>query len=289
MTIFRPGWRSSAPDSARRSVWIAVSMQVDRQVLLLRLRQDGFEPWIVQESAVGGAVHQHAVEAELGRGAVQFLGRGFGFEQGKMSEAAKAGGMVGAGLGEGVVVGSGEIDAGLAGDQVGARAGDRQHLGGDPAGVHVGQTGVAEVGEFGALDGLRPEEVRVGGEAAPGDRVGGDAGDDARHGEVFFQGDDTHAGTSPLSCAEGDMAAARAPRVVCCRCGGKFRIGGNQRRLVRVWTQDASPAFAARRPTDQCHQQRRPRYAAYWCGSIRARSCRAFRRWPATECPDAQP
>ena len=92
-----------------------------------------------------------------------------------------------------------------------------------PLGVHVGEAGVAEVGEFGALDGLRPEEVGAG-EAAAGDRVGGDAGDDAGYGEVFFQGDDAHAWGSSRwvggkvawrrrgrYALSGDGAQARAP------------------------------------------------------------------------------
>ena len=49
----------------------------------------------------------------------------------------------------------------------------------------------AEVGEFVAFGGLRPDEVGAG-KAAAGDRVGGDAGDDAGDGVVFFQGDDAH-------------------------------------------------------------------------------------------------
>ena len=124
--------------------------------------------------------------------AVQFVRRRLGGEQGQVSEAAVAGGVARAGLGQRVVVGAGEVDAGLARHKVGARAGDRQHLHGDAAGVHVGEAGVAEVGEFGALGGLRPDEVGAG-EAAAGDRVGGDAGDDAGDGVVFFQGDDAHA------------------------------------------------------------------------------------------------
>ena len=133
------------------------------------------------------------MEAQLRGGAVQFFGRGVGGEQWEVREAAVAGGVARAGLGEGVVIGAGEVDAGLAGHEVGARSGDRQHLGGDAALVHVGEAGVAEVRELGTLDGLRPGEVGTG-EATAGDRVAGYAGDDAGHGEVFFQGDDAHAG-----------------------------------------------------------------------------------------------
>ena len=156
------------------------------------------------------------MEAQVGGRAVQFVGRGVGGAQGEVSEAAVAGGVARTRLGQRVVVGAGEVDAGLAGDKVGARAGNRQHLGGDAAGVHIGEAGVAEVGEFGALGGLRPGEVGAG-EAAAGDHVGGDAGDDAGGSEVFFQGDDAHALVSSQSgCAEGGMAAARALRGGCC-------------------------------------------------------------------------
>jgi hypothetical protein len=99
--------------------------------------------------------------------------------------------MARAGLGQCVVVGAREVDARLARYQVGTRAGHREHLHGDPAGVHVGEPRRAKFGEFVALGGLRPDEVGAG-KATAGDRVGGDAGDDAGDGVVFFQGDDAH-------------------------------------------------------------------------------------------------
>ena len=75
-----------------------------------------------------------------------------------------------------------------------------------PLGVHVGEAGVAKVGEFVALGGLRPDEVGAG-EAAAGDRVGGDAGDDAGDGVVFFQGDDAHLIFLPRAWAGPSCAA----------------------------------------------------------------------------------
>ena len=154
-------------------------VQVDRQVEASGRRQDRIEARIVEEAAVGRAVHQHAVEAELRDGAVQFIGGGLGCQQRQMGEAAQPGRVACAALGQRVVVGAGEVDAGLAGHQVGAGAGNRQHLRRDAMRVHVRDAGVAEIGEFVALGGLCPGEVRSG-EAAAGDGIAGDAGDDAR-------------------------------------------------------------------------------------------------------------
>ena len=172
-------------------------MEVDRQVERLGPRQDRLERRVVEEAPVGGAVHQHAVEAEVLDRALQFVRRRLGGEQRQMGEAAVAGRVAGAGLGQRVVVGAREVDARLARHEVGAWAGDREHLHGDAAGVHVGEARVAEVGEFVALGGLRPDEVGAG-KAAAGDRVGGDAGDDAGDGVVFFQGDDAHVVVPPV-------------------------------------------------------------------------------------------
>jgi hypothetical protein len=108
-----------------------------------------------------------------------------------MSEAAVTGGMAGAGLGQRVVVGAGQVDPRLARYEVGARAGDRQHLHGNAGGVHVRQPRVAEIREFVAPGGLSPDEVGSG-KAAPGDCVRRDAGDDAGDRVVLFQGDDAH-------------------------------------------------------------------------------------------------
>ena len=143
---------------------------------------------------------------------MEFVGCGVGGEQRQVGEAAVAGGMAGARLGQRVVVGAGEVDAWPARHEVGAWAGDRQYLDGDAAGVHVGEAGVAQVGEFVALGGLRPDEVGTG-KAAAGDRLGGDAGDDARDGVVFFQGDDAHLVSSCWAGWEGGMVGTWALRV----------------------------------------------------------------------------
>ncbi len=76
--------------------------------------------------------------------ALQFVGRRVGRQQRQVREAAVAGGVAGAGLGQCVVVGARQVDARLARHEVGARAGDRQHLHGDAAGVHVRQARGAE-------------------------------------------------------------------------------------------------------------------------------------------------
>ena len=139
-----------------------------------------------------------------------------------MGKTAVAGGVASAGLCQRVVVGAGKVDAGLARHKVGARTGDREHLGRDAAGVHVGEAGLAKVGEFVAFGGLRPDEVGAG-KAAAGDGIGGDAGDDAGHGVVFFQGDDAHV-FSPCGWAGGWHVGGRRathPTV------GKLRIRGH--------------------------------------------------------------
>ncbi len=87
-------------------------MEVDRQVERLGADQERLERRIVEEAAVGGAVHQDAVEAEVPGRAFQPLRRRCGGEQGRVGEAAVARGVAGAGLGQGVVVGAGEVDAG---------------------------------------------------------------------------------------------------------------------------------------------------------------------------------
>ena len=123
--------------------------------------------------------------------AFEFVGCCVGGEHRQMREAAVARGLARAGLSQRVVVGARQVDAGLARHEIGAGAGHRQHLRGDAAGVHVGEACVAEVGEFVAFGGLRPDEVGTG-KAAAFDRLGRDAGDDAGDGVVFFQGDDAH-------------------------------------------------------------------------------------------------
>ena len=197
------GQRHGEAEIARQPVVVGVAhrfggdagMQVDRHVEFFGPRQDGFESWIVQETAVGGAVYQHAMKAKVFDRAFKLVGRCVGRQQRQVREAAVARGVAGAGLGQCVVVGARQVDARLARHEVGARAGDRQHLHGDAAGVHVRQARGAELGQFGTFGGLRPDEVGAG-KAAAGDRVWGNAGDDARHGVVLFQGDDAHAGSS---------------------------------------------------------------------------------------------
>src|ERR1700735_1249891 len=114
--------------------------------------------------------------------------------------------MSGAGLGQRVIVSGSAVDAALSRRKVGAWAGHRQHLHGDPARIHVGEPRVAKVGELVALCSLGPDEVRPG-ETAASDRVGGDAGDDAGYGVVFFQGDDAHLIFLPRAWAGPSCAA----------------------------------------------------------------------------------
>ena len=189
-------------------------MEIDRHVERLGARQDRLECGVVEEAPVGRAVHQHADEAQLLDRALEFVRCRLGGEQRQMREAAVAVGMAGAGLGQRVVVGARKVDARLARHKVGAWAGDRQHLHGDPAGVHVREASVAEVREFVALGGLRPDEVGPG-KAATGDRVGGDAGDDARDGVVFFQGDDAHGAPPVWLGGELHVGGGRATHQPC--------------------------------------------------------------------------
>ncbi len=174
----------------------------------------------------------------------QFVRRRVGGEHRQVREAAVAGGVAGAGLGQRVVVGAGKVDARLARHKVGARAGDGQHLDGDAAGVHVGEAGVAKVGEFVAFGGLRPDEVGAG-EAAAGDRVGGDAGDDAGNGVVFFQGDDAHVVFLPCGWAGGwhggCAGATWAPLLV------RKNAGMPARPLVRLQTDCGASQITRRR------------------------------------------
>jgi hypothetical protein len=79
----------------------------------------------------------------------------------------------------------------LAGHEVGSWAGNRKNLHRDPAGIHVGEARITEVGKFIAFGDLRPDKARPGKPPAD-DRTSGNAGDDARDGVVFFQGDDAH-------------------------------------------------------------------------------------------------
>ncbi len=119
-----------------------------------------------------------------------------------MREAAIAVGMAGARLGQRVIIGARHVDARLPRYQIGARAGDRQHLHRDAAGVHVRQPSVAQIGKLVALGGLCPDEVRAG-KAAACDRFGGYAGNDARHRVVLFQGDDAHVVSPRVRGQEG--------------------------------------------------------------------------------------
>ena len=119
--------------------------------------------------------------------------------------------MADTGFRERIVVGSGEVDAGLVWQEVGARPGDRQHLDGDAAGVHVGQPSIAEVCEFVAFDGLRPNCIRPW-KAAAGDRIARDAGDDAGDGVMLFQGDDAHMGVLSRGLEFGGRMGGQAIR-----------------------------------------------------------------------------
>ena len=75
----------------------------------------------VEKAPVGGAVHQHAVEAKMLDRALLFRGGRVRRMQRQMRETAVARGVARAGIRQGVVVGSGDVDACLAGDEVGAQ------------------------------------------------------------------------------------------------------------------------------------------------------------------------
>jgi hypothetical protein len=142
------------------------------------------------------------VEAKFLDGALEFVRRRVGGEQWQVREAAIARRMAVAGRCQGVVVGPRQRDPLLPRNKVRSWAGDREHLHGDPAGIHVRAPRVAEVREFVAFGGLRPDEVRTG-KAATGNGIGRDAGDEVRNGKVFFQCNDTHVSFSPCHWVGG--------------------------------------------------------------------------------------
>jgi hypothetical protein len=103
-----------------------------------------------------------------------------------MRETAKPVWMTGAGFGQCVVIVPCQRDALGTWDDVGPWAGDRKHLHGDPAGIHICQARVTEVGQLVPLDDLSPDDIRPGKTAAAdGGRV--DATDKSRNSIMLFQ------------------------------------------------------------------------------------------------------
>jgi hypothetical protein len=102
------------------------------------------------------------METQLVDRACQLRRRRVGRVQRQLRKAAVTGGVTGARIRQRVIIGPRDVDTFLTRHQIGARTGDRQHLHGDSAGIHVGEPRIAEVGQFPPLDGLRPGKVGAG-------------------------------------------------------------------------------------------------------------------------------
>jgi hypothetical protein len=166
-------------------------MQVDRHIQCLSPRQDRRKPWIVEEQAIGGAVHQHAAKGEVADRTLQLVRRRLGRQQRQMCEAAVTVGVAGAGLGQRVVVGPCEFDAGLSRHQVRPRpATDSTCMLMPLASMSAIRVTPRSASSPRLL--VCAQTKSAPGKAAAGNGFGQDAGHDAGHGEVFFQGDDAH-------------------------------------------------------------------------------------------------
>ena len=86
--------------------------------------------------------------------------------------------MAGDRFGQRIVISARQVDTRLARNKIRSWAGDREHLHGDPARIHVGEARVAEVSQFVALDLLAPDDFGPR-KTAASDRGRVDAADDA--------------------------------------------------------------------------------------------------------------
>ena len=158
-------------------------MEIERDVEGFGGFEYGEELGGVEEFAVGGAVDEEALEAEVMDAALEFFDGGGGFFEGWGGEGGEAIGVGTDGGGEFIVdvvedgglVGGGEI--------LDAEGGEREDLEGDAGFVHGGHAAFAEVEEF-AADGAHwlGDRVTVG--AGGLEEIGGD--------EVFFERDGLH-------------------------------------------------------------------------------------------------
>ncbi len=120
-------------------------MNVDRHVELDRRGKQPVIARIVEEAAVGRAVDHGADKAEFLHGALQFGRNDVRTLHRKVGKAGKAVRMTGDRLCQMVVDVARHRHAVRAGDEVGARAGDRQHLHRDACLIHRFEPALADL------------------------------------------------------------------------------------------------------------------------------------------------
>src|SRR5208282_3055297 len=96
-----------------------------------------------------------------------------------------------------------------AGNKVGARAGDREHLHGDPARIHVREPRGAEVAQLVPLDHLAPDDIGPW-KPPPPYRLRVDPAHQLGNGEVLLQRDDAHVVSPFATGGECRTSPARA-------------------------------------------------------------------------------
>jgi len=134
-----------ADHGARRGVRV----QVDGRVQGLRGLKDGPELRVIQVLAVSVRVDDDADQAEFARAALDLLGGGrriLGRDRGQPAEPIR---VPAAGLGQLVVGERGHGYGPVPVQDLGARAGQRDHLPADAGGVHVRDPPFAEIGQPG--------------------------------------------------------------------------------------------------------------------------------------------
>src|SRR5262245_18188858 len=129
-------------------VWRNARMDVDRHTQSLGPRQDRFESEIIEETTARRTIYQEPVEAEILDRPFQFIRSRVRRMHRQMRETAESAWMTGGGFGQGVVIVPSQRYALGARHNVGPWSGDREHLHGDPARIHVRQSCVTEVSQL---------------------------------------------------------------------------------------------------------------------------------------------
>ena len=122
-------------------------MEIDRHVELLGALVDRPVFLEVEEFAVRHAVHHGALEAELGDGALEFVGGGLRVGGRQRCEGGEALRIGRADLGEAVVDLAGQIGGDIGRQLLGRRRAMRQHLDVDAGLVHLLEAQAAEIVE----------------------------------------------------------------------------------------------------------------------------------------------
>lgn len=247
---FKRGWRSNAPDSARRSTWTAVSAcqpqprstagtrplpadhrnrrrersQAERRDgyrAALRAAPRGREPARTPAGpriCVDRAVDQRAFEPKVAHGPLQFVGRRRGTGHRQVGEAGEALRLGRNQTRQTVVVISRHRHAVGAGDQLRSWPRNGKNLHGDSGGVHRRHPVLASIGQSPRIDPAKPGRSRRRPSVSFQD-AGVDASEEVGKDEMLFDADNAHSGTFLATLRRGsrpdrDVFGARRLRGV---------------------------------------------------------------------------